>query len=132
MHFLSKKWLDLMLLITSYLVTIAIGSYQTLPKCVSGISKQLLEPACADRGLIGIHCFFFLLLQRNACNPKSNGYQHLLPACLHNGIESVQSCAALSIFDPGTPYNCNLNLSKLYDRRQGLCLRSFVFCLHNG
>ena len=46
-HFI-KKWLDLMLLMTLYLVTIATSCRQTLPKGVSRISEQLLKAACAN------------------------------------------------------------------------------------
>ena len=46
-HFYSK-WLDLMLLMTSYLVTIATDCRQTLVKCFSRINEQLLETAYAN------------------------------------------------------------------------------------
>ena len=43
-----QKWLDLVLLMTSYLVTIAIDCRQTLPKCVSRINEQLLKTVFAN------------------------------------------------------------------------------------
>ena len=46
--FFIQKWLDLMLLMTSYLVTIATDCRQTLPKCVSRITEQLLKTAYAN------------------------------------------------------------------------------------
>ena len=43
-----RKWLDRLLLKTSYLVAIATGFPQTLSKCVSVIKEQLLKTACPD------------------------------------------------------------------------------------
>ena len=47
-HIFIKKWLDLTLLMTSYLLTIVTGCRQTLPKCVKRINEHLLKTACAN------------------------------------------------------------------------------------
>ena len=44
-RFFIHKLRDNMLLMTSYLVTIATDCRQTLPKCVSRINEQLLKTA---------------------------------------------------------------------------------------
>ena len=43
-----QNWLDRMLLMTAYVITMATDCCQTSPKCVSGINKQLLKTARAN------------------------------------------------------------------------------------
>ena len=43
-----QKWLDLMLLMTAYIITTATDSRQTYEKCVSMMNEQLLKTAYAN------------------------------------------------------------------------------------
>ena len=46
-YIFTEKWLDHMLLITSYLVTIATD-HQLVSKCVRGMNEQLLKMSGTD------------------------------------------------------------------------------------
>ena len=44
----TQKWLDHLLLMTSYLVTIAMTIAELVSKCVRGMNKPLLKTSGAD------------------------------------------------------------------------------------
>ena len=86
-HFYSQLH-DRMLLMTSYLVTIASDCHQTLPKCGPRINKQLLKTAWANNNWSGKH--------------REKPYAGLKENCFERHIfrRTLKACLAFPILAP--------------------------------